>query len=119
MITIQVFHSAFEATPRYVASRSSDQPLELALVEAFKATQNVASSWVTSRGQMDVLVEPRDEVGAQGGCRSTSVGDYVRVVNERGAESLFRCCDSGWKPITDRGELSKAGVEVMMAAYDG
>lgn len=117
MITVQVFHTAFEATARHVASLSSNQPVELALDEAFTATQNVDSSWVTSRGQMGVSVEPTEDVLKQAGCRSTSVGDYVRVVDERGQESYFRCCGAGWKPIADRGELSKTGTEVMMAAY--
>jgi hypothetical protein len=117
MITIQVFHAAFEETPRHVANLTSHAAVEFALEEAFTATQNVESSWVTSRGQMGVSAEPTAEVLKQGGCRSTSVGDYARVVDETGAESFYRCQGRGWKPITDRAELSKAGTQVMMAAY--
>lgn len=91
--------------------------VELALDEAFTATQNVESSWVASRGQMGVAVEPTADVLKQGKCRSTSVGDYARVVDADGGESFFRCCVASWKPITDRAELSKAGADVMMSAY--
>jgi hypothetical protein len=117
MITIQIFHAAFESEPRHVATLTSRAAVELALEEAFTATQDVDSHWVVSRGQMGVSVEPTPEVLKEGGCRSTSVGDYARVVDEGGRESFFRCCGSGWKSITDRTELSKAGAGVMMAAY--
>lgn len=117
MITIQIFHAAFEEAPRHVANLTSSAIVELALDEAFTATQNVESSWVAVRGQMGVSAEPTAEVLKQGECRSTSVGDYARVVDETGGETFFRCCGRGWKPITDRAELSKAGAAVMMAAY--
>jgi len=117
MITIQIFHAAFEEAPRHVANLTSRAAVELALDEAFTATQNVESSWVASRGQMGVAVEPTADVLKQGKCRSTSVGDYARVVDADGGESFFRCCGASWKPITDRAELSKAGADVMMSAY--
>lgn len=117
MITIQLFHAAYEEAPRHVATLISRAPVELALDEAFTATQNVESSWVAGRGQMGVAIEPTPSVLRQGQCRSTSVGDYARVVAATEQELFFRCCARGWTPITDRAELSKAGAAVVMDAY--
>ena len=117
MVTIQIIHTAFEAVSRHVASLTSVEPIESALEEAFVGTQNIDTSWVETRGQRGVSVEPTEDVLTQGSCRSTSVGDYVRIIDEQGEESFFRCCSSGWNPITDRSELSKTGSEVMIAAY--
>lgn len=117
MITIQVFHAAFETTPQHVATLVSGAVVEFALDEAFVATQTVESSWVAARGQMGISIEPAAAILKQGSCRSTSVGDYARVVDDDGRESFFRCCPSGWKEITDRAELSKTGAEVSLAAY--
>lgn len=117
MITIQLFHAAYEVAPRHVATLTSSAEVELALDEVFTATQNVESSWVAGRGQMGVAIEPTPAVLKQRECRSTSVGDYARVVDAKEQESFFRCCARGWEPITDRAELSKAGAAVVMDAY--
>lgn len=117
MIKIEVFHAAFEATPEHVASLTSAESVESALEHAFAGTQNLETSWVESRGQRDVRVEPTESVLKRQGCRSTSVGDYVRITDAQGRESFYRCCGCGWSLITDRSELAKVGPSVVMAAY--
>lgn len=117
MIKIEVFHAAFETTPEHVASLTSPQSVESALEEAFTGTQNLETSWVESRGQRNVRVEPTESVLQRQGCRSTSVGDYVRIIDAQGQESFYRCGGCGWSLITDRSELAKVGPSVVMSAY--
>lgn len=105
MITIEVFHGAFEDVPIHVATLRSNQPLEQALEMVFTATQNLEQSWVQVRNR--VLVQVTAPVLERGACRSTSMGDYVRVVDENGNESFWRCCAVGWKAITNREDLKR------------
>lgn len=107
MITVEVFHAAYEDAPLHVATLTSDQPREQALDEAFTGTQNLESSWVQTRGQRGVSLIPTRAALEQRDWRSTSMGDYVRVVDEDGVESFFRCCAVGWKVITDREDLKR------------
>jgi hypothetical protein len=116
MLKLEVFHAAFEESPRHVATLTTAQGLEAALEEAFIGTNTVETCWVSSRGQMSVPVEPAEKVVADGGCRSTSVGDYVRVTDERGNESFHRCTPLGWRKITDLAELNMPGGRVSRAA---
>ncbi len=79
LITIEVFHAAFEDQPVHVATLRTGEPLEQALEWAFAATQNLEQSWVQARNR--VLVTVTVPVGERGACRSTSMGDYVRIVD--------------------------------------
>lgn len=105
MITVEVFHAAFEDAPVHVATLRSNQPREQAIEAAYIATQNLESSWVHSRGQRGISVTVT--ILERGAGRSTSMGDYVRVVAEDGSESFFRCCAVGWKAITNREDLNR------------
>ena len=105
MITVEVFHAAFEDEPTHVATLRRNQPLGQALEDAFTVTQNLESSWVQARREHWVSVTV--PVLERGACRSTSMGDYVRVVAEDGSESFFRCCAVGWKAITNREDLQR------------
>jgi hypothetical protein len=116
-ITIEIFHVAFERAPQHVATLRSTIPLDCALEDAFSGTQNVKSFWVTSRGQNGVRIEPTPEIERMNGCRSTSVGDYARVI-EDGRESFWRCCPSGWKPIESREGIALVGAAARLAACD-
>lgn len=114
MITIEVFHAAFEDSPIHVATLRSNQPREQAIESAYTATQNLESSWVHSRGQRGISVAPM--VLERYSCRSTSMGDYVRVVDENGNESFFRCCALGWKLIANREDLGSVGEAAIFGA---
>ena len=105
MITIEVFHAAFEDAPVHVATYRSNQPREQAIEAAYTATQNLEGSWVHSRRQRGISVTPT--VLERYSCRSTSMGDYIRVVDENGNESFFRCCAVGWKAISNREDLNR------------
>lgn len=113
MITVEVFHTAFEDAPVHVATLRSSQPQEQAIEAAFIATQNLESSWVHSRGQRGISVTVA--ILERGDGRSTSMGDYVRVVDENGNESFFRCCAVGWKAITNREDLKRVHDAAMFA----
>ena len=116
MITVDVFHAAYEDAPVHVATLTSDQPLEQALEEAFTGTQNVESSWVRSRGQRGVSLTPTQAVLDRNDCRSTAMGDYVRVVDAASVGSFFRCCALGWKLIANREDLSRVGEAAIFGA---
>jgi hypothetical protein len=77
--------------------RDLDMTLSEALERAFEGTQNVDGSWVEDKGQLGVTVEPQDMVVQDGGCRSTSVGDYMRVVDDDGHMSLWKVAPVGWE----------------------
>lgn len=117
MITVEMFHVAFEDAPVHVATLTSDQPHETALEEAFTATQNLESSWVQSRGQRGISVAPTKDILERNDWRSTSMGDYARVVDEDGTESFFRCCAVGWKVITNPEDLDRVGDAAMFAGH--
>ncbi len=112
---IEIFHAAFESSPRRVARLSSACPVEEALEQAYKGTQNVDSSWVESKGQLGVRIEPDPTVAT--GCRSTSTGDYARVVDVQGLETFWRCCFIGWRPIQDRSDIDLVGMPVIAAGH--
>ena len=112
---IEIFHAAFESSPRRVARLSSACRVEEALEQAYKGTQNVDSSWVESKGQLGVRIEPDPTVAT--GCRSTSTGDYARVVDVQGLETFWRCCFIGWRPIQDRRDIDLVGMPAIAAGH--
>lgn len=89
MTIIDIVHTAYEDRPRLVATLRSHRLREQALEEGFTATQNLETSWVESHGQHGIPITPGDEVRRRGQCRSTSVGDYARVVDTDGAEVVL------------------------------
>jgi hypothetical protein len=61
-------------------------------------------------------VAPTQDILERNDWRSTSMGDYARVVDEDGTESFFRCCAIGWKVITDREDLNRVHDAAVFAA---
>jgi hypothetical protein len=118
-MSLEIFHTIFETAPRHVATLVTTSPLDDALEAAFEGTQNVEGSWVLDGGFNGVKVTPSPEVIAAQGCRSTSPGDYVRVVNAQGSESFYRCRGQNWAPILERAELARVGVNLMTEAIFG
>lgn len=115
LITIEIFHAAYESSPRLVARRTCPGPIGEALEHAYRGTQNLDSSWAESKGQGGVRVEPGSSVGTA--CRSTSTGDYARVVDEQGRETFWRCCFIGWLPIADRRDTELVGIDAIKAGH--
>lgn len=72
--------------------------VESCLDRVYRCTQNVHSNWVESRGQFGLEIEPTEYVISEGGCRSTSVGDYC-LVHIVGEVRRFECAAIGWKPV--------------------
>lgn len=116
MKTMELFHVAFEDQPQQVATLSVDYEIEDALEFIFRATQNVDSSWVEAANREGSPIKPSPSVVTLQGCRSTSVGDYVRVVEEGGTETFWRCAPAGWRQIPREG-LQLVGQAAMAAAY--
>lgn len=117
MKTMEVFHVAFEEQPQLVATLTVENELEDALDIAFRLTQNVESSWVDDAHQEGSPVKLSSSVLALNGCRSTAVGDYIRLVDEGGAETFWRCAPAGWRQIMSRDELLLVREAAMTAAY--
>jgi hypothetical protein len=118
-MSLEIFHTIFETAPRHVATLVTTLPLNDALEAAFKGTQNVEGSWVLDGGFNGVTVTPSPEVIAARGCRSTTPGDYVRVVDAQGSESFYRCRGQQWARILERAELARVGVHLMTEAMFG
>ena len=118
-MSLEIFHTIFETAPRHIATLVTTLPLDDALEAAFEGTQNVEGSWVLDGGFNGVTVTPSPEVIAAQGCRSTSPGDYVRVVDAQGSESFYRCRGQGWAPIVERAELARTGANLMIEATFG
>lgn len=116
MITIEIFHTALEDQSQHVATLTRDDPIASALDQAYKGTQNVEWSWVADNGQLGVRVTPTKAVKRRGGCRSTTVGDYARVV-EDGQESFWRFCPGGWKQIKNLVDVNLVGIEATVNAH--
>jgi len=113
---IDVFHTAFEKRPRLIATLLIDCDVDAALERVYSGTQNVDSSWVKTRGQLGVVVTPSASVRRAGGCRSTSMGDYARVVDPVAGTSCWRCDWVGWTPITSREKLDLVGMAAICDA---
>ena len=87
--TVAVIHSAFEDSPRTVAFVNVEKTLttKKKLEKAFMLTNSIGDAWYTS-----------DEVayiGPDKACRSTSVGDMIRLENGK----KFKCENTGWSEV--------------------
>ena len=119
MKTMELFHVAFENQPQHVATLSADyQQLEEAFDFIYRATQNVDSSWVEAASRDESQLKPSDSVLTLKDCRSTSVGDYIRVLGEEGAPDTFwRCAPAGWRQIHSPEGLRLVREAATMAGY--
>ena len=117
-IQVDVFHVAFEECVECVATLLLNTADVLdALDQAYLGTQNIELSWVIHRGQCGVEVRPSTAVLTRGGCRSTSVGDYARVIEAGGQESFWRCVSFGWKLFQGEDARRLVGMAAIEAAY--
>ena len=87
--TVAVIHAAYEDSPRTVAFVNVEKTLttKKKLEKAFMLTNSINDAWYTS-----------DEVayiGPDKACRSTSVGDMVRLENGK----KFKCEMAGWSEV--------------------
>jgi hypothetical protein len=87
--TVAVIHSAYEDSPRTVAFVNVEKTLttKKKLEKAFMLTNSIGNAWYTS-----------DEVayiGPEKACRSTSVGDMIRLENGK----KFKCENTGWSEV--------------------
>ena len=84
--TVAVIHSAFEDSPRTVALVNVDKTwsVKKKLEKAFMLTNTIDTAWYTS--------DKVEYIGPEKSCRSTSVGDMVRLENG----TKFKCEPTGW-----------------------
>ena len=84
--TVAVIHSAFEDSPRTVALVNVDKTwsVKKKLEKAFMLTNTIDTAWYTS--------DKVEYIGPEKSCRSTSVGDMVRLENG----TKFKCENTGW-----------------------
>jgi len=100
MTQVAVIHTAFEDTPRTVASvEVGTRTGEAALEYAYRWTQNIMDSWskkMPEDGNDDVTVMAPLEVhnGVEYGLRSTSVGDQMLLGNKK-----YRVASFGFKEV--------------------
>ena len=87
--TVAVIHSAYEDSPRTVAFVNVDKTwsVKKKLEKAFMLTNTIEDAWYTS----DEIIY----IGPESSCRSTSVGDMVRL--EDGTK--FKCENTGWVEV--------------------
>ena len=87
--TVAVIHSAYEDSPRTVALVNVDKTwsTKKKLEKAFMLTNSVEDAWYTS--------DNVEYIGPEESCRSTSVGDMVRL--EDGTK--FKCESTGWTEV--------------------
>ena len=85
---VAVIHSAFEDTPRTVAFIAMDKTMNDTekLEKAFMLTNTIDAAWYTG--------DKVNYVGPEKSCRSTSVGDFVLIGNDK-----YECKDAGWSKI--------------------
>ena len=84
--TVAVIHSAHEDSPRTVAFVNVDKSwsTKKKLEKAFMLTNSVEGAWYKS--------DNVEYIGPDKACRSTMVGDMVRL----GDGTKFKCGDTGW-----------------------
>ena len=86
---VAVIHSAYEDKPRTVAFVEVDKSMTVneKLEKAFMLTNSVEDAWYKS--------DKVEYIGPDKACRSTMVGDMVRL--EDGTK--FKCEDTGWSEV--------------------
>ena len=102
-VTFVLTHSAFEPDPYNVcrgrftkveAPRSDEESLD----DIFRATNNIDESW-TQRDPPGIEFEV-NQAFRDRGCRSTSVGDSVTLMDWDGKNSrTYRCAPIGWTRV--------------------
>ncbi len=87
--TVAVIHSAMEDSPRTVALVNVEKTLATKekLERAYMLTNSIDAAWYTS--------DEVEYIGPEKACRSTSVGDMVRLENGK----KFKCEPAGWSEI--------------------
>ena len=87
--TIAVIHSAYEDSPRTVAFVNVEKTLTTSekLERAYMLTNSINDAWYTS--------DEVEYIGPEKACRSTSVGDMVRLENGK----KFKCEMAGWSEV--------------------
>ena len=87
--TVAVIHSAIEDSPRTVALVNVEKTLATKekLERAYMLTNSIDAAWYTS--------DEVEYIGPEKACRSTSVGDMIRLENGK----KFKCEPAGWSEI--------------------
>ena len=87
--TVAVIHAAYEDSPRTVAFVNVEKTLttKKKLEKAFMLTNTIDTAWYTS--------DEVEYIGPEKACRSTSVGDMVRLENGK----KFKCEMAGWSEV--------------------
>ena len=87
--TVAVIHSAMEDSPRTVALVNVEKTLTTKekLERAYMLTNSIDAAWYTS--------DEVEYIGPTKACRSTSVGDMIRLENGK----KFKCEPAGWSEI--------------------
>ena len=87
--TVAVIHSAMEDSPRTVALVNVEKTLTTSekLERAYMLTNSINDAWYTS--------DEVEYIGPEKACRSTSVGDMIRLENGK----KFKCEPAGWSEI--------------------
>ena len=87
--TVAVIHSAMEDSPRTVALVNVEKTLPTSekLERAYMLTNSINDAWYTS--------DEVEYIGPEKACRSTSVGDMIRLENGK----KFKCELAGWSEI--------------------
>ena len=87
--TVAVIHSAMEDSPRTVALVNVEKTLATKekLERAYMLTNSIDAAWYTS--------DEVEYIGPEKACRSTSVGDMIRLENGK----KFKCEPAGWSEI--------------------
>ena len=87
--TVAVIHSAMEDSPRTVALVNVEKTLATKekLERAYMLTNSIDAAWYTS--------DEVEYIGPEKSCRSTSVGDMVRLENGK----KFKCEMAGWSEV--------------------
>ena len=99
---VKVYHTAFEETPKHIATVAAPEDCGSAASAAeyaYRWTQNIMDSWsknMPADGNDRVtVVEPLhvDDKGNEWGHRSSAMGDYFEVEN-----ALYKCAAVGFEP---------------------
>ena len=87
--TVAVIHSAMEDSPRTVALVNVEKTLTTSekLERAYMLTNSINDAWYTS--------DEVEYIGPEKACRSTSVGDMIRLDNGK----KFKCEPAGWSEV--------------------
>ena len=87
--TVAVIHSAMEDSPRTVALVNVEKTLvtKEKLERAYMLTNSIDAAWYTS--------DEVEYIGPEKACRSTSVGDMIRLDNGK----KFKCEPAGWSEV--------------------